>query len=106
MDRWENADETAGGRYSPGRQDGRLRPQAVDLILAARCAAAGLEGRDGRRYSGHSLRRGGATSMMAAGMDPLHVSRHGRWSDKSREFTGYVEEATGFGPGNPTYGLL
>ena len=59
-----------------------------------------------RRYSGHSLRRGGATSMLAAGAQPLHVSRHGRWSDGSRSFAGYVEEATGFGDANPTRGLL
>jgi len=59
-----------------------------------------------RRYSGHSLRRGGATSMLAAGAQPLHVSRHGRWSDGSRSFAGYVEEATGFGNANPTKGLL
>jgi hypothetical protein len=59
-----------------------------------------------RRYSGHSLRRGGASSKLAVGAQPLHVSRHGRWSDGSRSFAGYVEEATGFGDDNPTKGLL
>jgi hypothetical protein len=59
-----------------------------------------------RRYSGHSLRRGGATSMLKAGAEPLNVSRHGRWADGSRAFAGYVEEATGFGDANPTKGLL
>jgi hypothetical protein len=59
-----------------------------------------------RRYSGHSLRRGGATSMLKAGAQPLNVSRHGRWADGSRAFAGYVEEATGFGDANPTKGLL
>jgi hypothetical protein len=44
--------------------------------------------------------------MLAAGAQPLHVSRHGRWSDGSRSFAGYVEEATGFGDANPTKGLL
>ena len=43
---------------------------------------------------------------VAAGAQPLHVSRHGRWSDGSRSFAGYVEEATGFGDANPTNGLL
>ncbi|MGH3294502.1 MAG: hypothetical protein ACRDP7_22140, partial [Trebonia sp.] len=61
---------------------------------------------DRRRYSGHSLRRGGATSMLKAGAQPLNVSRHGRWADGSRAFAGYVEEATGFGDANPTKGLL
>ena len=117
-------------------RDGRLRPQAVGAIVTVLCESAGLAGRpaatssltdtadaadanevnsatnaaipaaETRRYSGHSLRRGGATSMLAAGAQPLHVSRHGRWSDGSRSFAGYVEEATGFGDANPTKGLL
>jgi integrase len=114
-------------------RNGRLRPQAVGAIVTALCESAGLAGRpaatssrtdradaadvnretdaaipaaETRRYSGHSLRRGGATSMLAAGAQPLHVSRHGRWSDGSRSFAGYVEEATGFGDANPTQGLL
>ena len=117
-------------------RDGRLRPQAVGAIVTALCEFADLTGRppptgprtdaaraadangvnratdtsivagETRRYSGHGLRRGGATSMLAAGAQPLHVSRHGRWSDGSRSFAGYVEEATGFGDANPTKGLL
>ena len=67
---------------------------------------AAVSAAEARRYSGHSLRRGGATSMLAAGAQPLHVSRHGRWSDGSRAFAGYVEEAVGFGDANPTKGLL
>jgi integrase len=112
-------------RPSAGR-NGRLRPQAVGDIVAAACEAAGLAapgtraGRavpqatpqaarspgERRRYSGHSLRRGGATSMLNAGAQPLNVSRHGRWADGSRAFAGYVEEATGFGDANPTKNLL
>jgi integrase len=123
IDRWGNVGPAAGGRYAapPSKDetaapaasagnshDGRLRPQGIGAIVAARCAAAGLPGQpaETRRYSGHSLRRGGATSMLAAGAQPLHVSRHGRWSDGSRSFAGYVEEATGFGDANPTKGLL
>ena len=114
----------AGGPGSRPGRDGRLRPQAVGGIVSAACAAAGLvapgtaagqgeqEAREGRlapgerRYSGHSLRRGGATSMLKAGAQPLNVSRHGRWADGSRAFAGYVEEATGFGDANPTKDLL
>jgi hypothetical protein len=44
--------------------------------------------------------------MLKAGAQPLNVSRHGRWTDGSRSFAGYVEEATGFGDDNPTKGLL
>ena len=121
-----------GAEWSPGDtresrprvdRDGRLRPQAIGDIIAAACEAAGLaapgappgpapsppappEPGEHRRYSGHSLRRGGATSMLRAGAQPLNVSRHGRWADGSRAFAGYVEEATGFGDANPTKGLL
>jgi integrase len=109
IDRWGHVDAKAGGRYvsAETRRDGRLRPQAIGDIIAAACEAAGLgaPGAD-RRYTGHSLRRGGATSMLTAGAPPLAVSRHGRWKDGSRSFAGYVEEATGFGDGNPTKGLL
>jgi integrase len=117
-------------RGSRSSRHGRLRPQAIGAIVAALCESAGLgtqvTASDGaasggaasdalagpaqpgerRRYSGHSLRRGGATSMLKAGAQPLNVSRHGRWSDGSRSFAGYVEEATGFGEDNPTKGLL
>jgi integrase len=112
VDRWGHIGAEAGGRYvsaallARGR-DGRLRPQAIGDIIAAACAAAGLAGPGpDRRHTGHSLRRGGATSMLRAGASPLNVSRHGRWKDGSRSFAGYVEEATGFGDDNPTKGLL
>ena len=132
VDRWGNLGAAAGGRYraAPLRgsraRDGRLRPQAIGDIVTAACEAAGLAapGRpagpadaqaarqdppalgERRGYSGHSLRRGGATSMLKAGAQPLNVSRHGRWADGSRAFAGYVEEATGFGDANPTKNLL
>ena len=115
----------ARGASSRVGRDGRLRPQAIGDIVAAACEAASLPARSApptaasspttsrdqpptreRRYSGHSLRRGGATSMLRAGAQPLNVSRHGRWADGSRAFAGYVEEATGFGDANPTKGLL
>ena len=79
---------------------------ATDANGVNRATDAAIPAAETRRYSGHSLRRGGATSMLAAGAQPLHVSRHGRWSDGSRSFAGYVEEATGFGDANPTKGLL
>jgi len=131
---WDPA--TAPAVSSGSSRDGRLRPQTVGAIVTVLCESVGLSGRPAatssrtdtadatdangvdsptnaaipapatRRYSGHSLRRGGATSMLAAGAQPLHVSRHGRWSDGSRSFAGYVEEATGFGDANPTKGLL
>lgn len=89
-----------------GNLGARLTPQSVSAVVAAACASAGLAGHGERRFSGHSVRRGGATSMLRAGAEPLNVSRHGRWSDGSKVFAGYVEEATGFGDSNPTKGLL
>lgn len=107
IDRWGNVTARAGGRYGlEESRDGRLRPQGIGAIITAACEAAGLDGGGSRRFTGHSVRRGGATSMLRAGAEPLNVSRHGRWSDGSRVFAGYVEEATGFGDGNPTEGLL
>lgn len=130
VDRWGNLGPAVGGRYadaaSRAGRDGRLRPQAIGAIVAALCESARLgargsppsdtsadaaqageaQGGERRRYSGHSLRRGGATSMLKAGAQPLNVSRHGRWSDGSRSFAGYVEEAAGFGDDNPTRNLL
>jgi integrase len=107
VDRWGNVTAAAGGRYrDAGARDGRLRPQGIGAIITGACEAAGLGGRDTRRFTGHSVRRGGATSMLRAGAEPLNVSRHGRWTDGSQVFAGYVEEATGFGDGNPTKGLL
>jgi integrase len=114
-DRATGANGRPAGPGRPATRDGRLRPQAIGDIVAAACEAAGLAGpaspvrapsAESRRYSGHSLRRGGATSMLKAGAQPLNVSRHGRWADGSRAFAGYVEEATGFGDANPTKGLL
>jgi integrase len=108
VDRWGNVGAAAGGRYAAGDGRDRLRPQGIGDLIAAACAAAGLgsPAEDDRHYSGHSLRRGGATSMLKAGAQPLNVSRHGRWADGSRSFAGYVEEATGFGEANPTWNLL
>lgn len=110
VDRWGNAGSRCGGHYR-GDRDGRLRPQAIGEIIAAAAtraglAAAGAQTAEGRRYTGHSLRRGGATTMLAAGAEALEVSRHGRWADGSRSFAGYIEEAHGFGEANPTRGLL
>jgi integrase len=113
VDRWGNAGRRCGGRYTDdGRdsRDGRLRPQAIGQLVTAAARRAGLAGAEltdgSRAYTGHSLRRGGATTMLAAGAAPLEVSRHGRWADGSRSFAGYIEEAHGFGETNPTKGLL
>jgi hypothetical protein len=39
----------------------------------------GCIGLDPKEYSEHSLRRGGATALLCAGIDPLWVQLQGRW---------------------------
>ena len=42
---------------------------------------------DTARYAGHSFRRGGATAMLLAGVEPAVIQRHGRWqSDTWRQY--------------------
>ena len=48
--------------------------------LRQKLMAAGL---DERKYSGHSFRRGGATSMAAAGIPDSIIKEAGRWSSNS-----------------------
>lgn len=43
--------------------------------------------RDPARYAGHSFRRGGASALLLAGVDPASIQRHGRWtSDAWRRY--------------------
>jgi hypothetical protein len=51
---------------------------------------------DPSMYSLHSLRRGGATAAYIAGMDMLHVKRHGNWA--SSAFWGYITAPLAAGP--------
>jgi site-specific recombinase XerC len=102
----ESAGLAGRAAATSSRTDTARAEDAADADEVNSATDAAIPAAETRRYSGHSLRRGGATSMLAAGAQPLQVSRHGRWSDGSRSFAGYVEEATGFGDANPTKGLL
>jgi integrase len=42
--------------------------------------AAGRTQFSAEGYSGHSLRRGGATAMRSAGLSPEEIQAHGRWT--------------------------
>lgn len=60
--------------------NGVLQPLTYSLFvshLKKWLTAAGFNAAD---YSGHSLRRGGATTAFKAGVDPLFVQHHGDWS--------------------------
>lgn len=75
----------AGRSHSP-----RMTPQAVEVVMRRAATASGLTSRG---YRPHSLRAGPVTQAYLSGRDPLAVSRHGRWADKSPVFLGYIREA-------------
>jgi integrase len=58
-----------------GRLGPTLSDRALADIVAARAAAAGLEG----DFAGHSLRAGFATAAAGAGRSEAAIMRHGRW---------------------------
>lgn len=79
------------------RRGGHIADQSIELtgrtinnIVQDRTAAiAGTLD----QYSGHSLRRGGATSLAQRGADLLTLCRAGRWSPTSKEPARYIEAA-------------
>lgn len=70
--------------------DRALSTRSVAQILKDRAAAAGL---DADTVSGHSLRRGAATTAHRNGADALTIARAGGWSDGSRTLHRYIENA-------------
>ena len=65
-------------------------PKAITTTLLSETFQAMIAAMhlDTAMYSLHSLRRGGATAAYMAGVDKLHVKRHGNWS--SNAFWGYI----------------
>jgi hypothetical protein len=59
---------------------GALLPLRYDRLVAALKAWLAAAGFDPGSYSGHSLRRGGATAAFQAGVDPLFIRLQGGWS--------------------------
>jgi integrase len=74
----------------------RLSPWSFDRTAER----AGLAG----RYTGHSLRRGGAAAARKAGHDLVTIARHGRWKDGSPVLLGYLEDANRW-TDNPMQGV-
>lgn len=73
--------------------DHALDPKVVNLIikkLISRCEIG-----DPDDYSGHSLRRGFATSVTRQGSSLEALMRHGRWKNASTVI-GYIEESARF----------
>jgi integrase len=83
-----------------GDPSGRMTAEAVADIVARIATAAGLEG----RWTGHSLRRGFATTARCAGAALERIGRHSGWADGSRSLLGYLEEGDRW-TDNPVTGL-
>lgn len=79
-----------------GHLGASLSTRSVARIVAARAAGAGLDG----HWSGHSLRRGFATTAYASGASELALMRHGRWRSASA-MRAYIDEGTVWS-NNPT----
>ena len=91
----------ARGRGAPVLTERRISDRDVSRVLKRRAAGAELPA---EALSGHSLRRGAATTAAALGADLRTVADLGRW--KSLEVArGYVEEGQRFAR-NPLAGAL
>ena len=78
---WVDAADIADGplfrqvRRGGAVQSAGLSARSIRSIFAARCEAAGIEG----RISGHSLRVGAAQSLASAGAGLVEMQQAGRW---------------------------
>ena len=59
--------------------NGRLQPLQYGSFVATLKEWLSLAGFDPHKFSGHSLRRGGATPAFQAGVDPLFIRLQGGW---------------------------
>jgi site-specific recombinase XerD len=83
------ANQLTRGGVPIGDPGGRMTGQAIGDVIRRCAISAGLSG----RWSGHSLRRGLATSMRQAGADRRLIERQGGWEAGSRAVSGYIEDA-------------
>jgi integrase len=79
-----------GRRYAGVAADW-MDPATVELTIARAAVRALVP--DAGKYTAHSLRRGGATDMYAAGADILAIARQGRWGERSPVIFRYIDEA-------------
>jgi len=66
----------------------RLSGAAVSQIVTRAATRAGLP--DPARYTGHSLRAGGASESYRGGVAPNTIAKHGRWKENSPVVLGYI----------------
>ncbi|KAF4140477.1 hypothetical protein GN958_ATG10337 [Phytophthora infestans] len=68
--------------------------QPAETMSKVLQAAAKATGEDATLFSCHSLRRGGATALLSAGVDSTAVMLHGRWkTDSYQRYTSYTNES-------------
>lgn len=72
-----------------GDPAGRMTGQAVADVVHRCAISAGLTG----KWTGHSLRRGLATSMHQAKAERSLIERQGGWEKGSRAVSGYIDDA-------------
>jgi integrase len=68
----------------------RLDPSTVEDVIRRRAIQTGVP--NAELFTGHSLRRGGANDMYAAGADTRAVARQGGWGEKSPVVFRYLED--------------
>ncbi|OWY95225.1 hypothetical protein PHMEG_00034828, partial [Phytophthora megakarya] len=67
---------------------------SAEIMSKVLQSAAKATGEDATLFSCHSLRRGGATALLSAGVDSTAVMLHGRWkSDSYQRYTSYTNES-------------
>lgn len=75
-----------------GSGDLRLHPTTVEERIRKLAIATGVP--DAGLFSGHSLRRGGANDMYAAGADTRAVAKQGGWGERSPVVFRYLDDVS------------
>lgn len=70
----------------------RLDPSTVEDVIRRRAIQTGVA--NAEQFTGHSLRRGGANDMYAAGADTRAVARQGGWGERSPVVFRYLDDVS------------
>ena len=83
--------------FGPRSAAGRIRPLSrSEFMLQFKQAVRGVLGKDPVLYAGCSLRRGGVTEMLMAGVPVPMIKRHVGWAPGSEAVNGYYDHAGRF----------
>lgn len=83
--------------FGPRTTVGLRRPLSrSEFMLQFKQAVRGVLGRDPVLYAGYSLRRGGVTEMLMAGVPVPIIKRHVGWAPGSEAVNGYYDHAGRF----------